>query len=307
MGKSRGSGWFYAGLIAVAAIWGTNFGVSRLAMSTFDPILFAFIRFGGAVPIFFVLLKWKEGSIGIRLGDAVRIMIIGLFGVTGLEILVMYSIKFTTLANASLLNVAPWPIFAALFAPLFTKERITRAIMTGGIAALAGVALVILGGEEGLDLSAGHMLGNLMAFGCSMIGALYNLASMPLMSRYSALRVTAWTILFGALFMLPLTLGAWGDVSWGSLGAVEWSSIVYNIVFSTVAAFLLWNACMFRVGATRSNFFRYVVPAAAVIAGFVMFGERILPMQVVGALFMAAGLVWIQLEKPRANGAREAA
>lgn len=287
------------GLMLVAAIWGTNFGVSRLAMDTFPPVLFTLIRFGGAVPFFFLLLKWKEGSVGVDRSTLVKLVFIGLFGITALEILVMYSIKYTTLANASLLNVAPWPIFAALFAPLFTKERITRQIVTGGALALVGVALVILGGEEGLDLSGGHMLGNLMAFGASIIGALYNLASMPLIGRYSALRISTWTIAFGSLFMLPLTLGLWGEVDWGGLGGTEWVVIAYNILLSTVIAFLLWNACMYKVGATRANFFRYVVPVAAVVAGYLMFDEKVMLLQFAGAVLMAAGLVWIQMERPK--------
>jgi drug/metabolite transporter (DMT)-like permease len=44
------------GLVLVAIIWGMNFGFSRLEMAKFDPILFAFLRFGIAVPFFFLLL-----------------------------------------------------------------------------------------------------------------------------------------------------------------------------------------------------------------------------------------------------------
>jgi drug/metabolite transporter (DMT)-like permease len=293
--------WFYIGLMLVAAIWGTNYGISRLAMDTFNPVLFTFIRFGGAVPFFFLLLKLTEGSVGISLKAAGQLMVIGLFGITVNEVMVMYSIKYTTLANASLLNVAPWPIFAALFAPMFTSERITKAIVTGGSIALAGVALVILGGGEGFDISSSHMLGNLIAFASSIIGALYNLASMPLMRQYSALRVSTWMIAFGSLFMFPFTLGTWGDVSWGALGAGEWFSIGYNILLCTVVAFVVWNFCMFRIGAARANFFRYVVPVAAVVAGFLLFDEGIRLMQIAGALFMAAGLVWIQMERPKSS------
>jgi drug/metabolite transporter (DMT)-like permease len=289
----------YLILIAVAVVWGANFGISRLAMNTFDPILFAFLRFGLAVPFFFLLLRWKEGSVGLPRRALVHTMLLGLFGVTLLEILVMYSIQFTTLANASLLNVAPWPIFVALLAPLITKERVTAQLLTGGTIAMAGVVLVVLGGSGGLDLSSSHMLGNLMAFGVSLIGALYNLYSMSLMRTFSALRVSTWTILFGALFMLPLTAGSWGEIEWASLGLMNWGVIGFNVIFCTVLAFVGWNASMFRVGAARSNFFRYAVPAAAVVAGFLMFGEAITALQIAGAGFMALGLVWISREKKR--------
>jgi drug/metabolite transporter (DMT)-like permease len=287
----------YLGLILVAAVWGANFGVSRSAMETFDPILFSFLRFGLAVPFFFILLKITEGSVGLPWKVVLQLALIGLVGVTGLEIAVMYSIKYTTLANASLLNVAPWPIFAALFAPLFVKEKFTRRLAVGGAAAIVGVSCIILGGEEGFNLSSDHMVGNLLAFGISIVGALFNLSCMPLMKRYSSLRVSTWFIMFGSLFMLPFTAGSWGKVDWSGLEAGHYTAIVYNVLICTVAAFVVWNASMFKIGAARANFFRYVVPAAAVVAGLLFFDEGITAWQMAGAVFMAAGLVWISTEK----------
>ncbi|MBD2872427.1 DMT family transporter [Paenibacillus arenilitoris] len=292
----------YGGLVLVAVIWGANFGISRLAMESFHPIVFSVLRFGLAVPFFFLLLWRKEGSVGIPWRLVPRLALIGLVGITLLEITVMYSIKFTTLANASLLNVAPWPIFAALFAPLFLRESITVRLVVGGAVSMVGVCFVILGGQEGFNLSPENMLGNAMALGVSIIGALFNLSTMSLMKQYSALRVSTWTIAFGSLFMLPLTAGgAWGQTDWAGLGAGQYASIAYNVLICTVVAFLVWNASMFKVGATRSNFFRYAVPAAAVAAGYFMFDETITLLQLCGAACMAAGLVWISVERKQAQ------
>jgi drug/metabolite transporter (DMT)-like permease len=69
------------------------------------------------------------------------------------------------------------------------------------------------------------------------------------------------------------------------------------VFFATVIAFIVWNTCMHQIGAARSNFFRYSVPAAAVAAGYLMFGEKVTLWQIAGALFMAAGLLWISMER----------
>jgi drug/metabolite transporter (DMT)-like permease len=248
------------------------------------------------VPFFFILLRLKEGSVGIPFRVALQLMFIGFFGVTILENITMYAIQYTSLANASLLNVAPWPIFAALFAPFFTRESLTARVAIGGSVAMVGVCLIILTGGEGFDLASKHMIGNLLALLSSLIGALYNLSCMPLMRQYSALRISTWFIMFGSLFMFPLTLGSWGKVAWSELATSDYLVLAYNVIFATVVAFAVWNACMNHVGAARSNFFRYVVPAAAVAAGYVMFGEAITLWQIAGALFMAAGLIWISME-----------
>ncbi|TJY40840.1 DMT family transporter [Cohnella pontilimi] len=288
---------YYTGLLMAGVSWGVNFGVSKMALDTFDPVLFAFLRFGMAVPFFFLLLKTTEGSIGVPWKTALQFALIGLVGVTGLEIAVLYSIKYTTLANASLLNVAPWPVFASLFAPLVTGEKLTSRLLTGGGASMAGVCLVILGGGSGLSFSSEHLIGDLLAFGISIVGALYNVVCMPLMMRFSAVRVSAWTSLFGALFMFPFTLGAWGKVDWSGLNAVHYSAVGYNVLICTVAALAVWNGSMYKVGAARANFFRYVVPAAAMMTGYLFFSESVSVWQIAGTLCMAAGLIWISLER----------
>jgi len=288
---------YYLALILVSVIWGVNFGISRFGMEVFTPEIFAFFRFGLAVPILFAVLKWTEGSMKVDKRDLLKLALIGFFGVTVLEILVMYSIKYTTLANASLLNVAPWPIFAALFAPFFTKEVMTPRLAIGGLVALIGVVLIILGGSNGFDFSSEYMLGNILALSISLIGALFNLACMPLMKKYSPLRVSSWYMLFGTILMFPITLGGWHAVQMTDFTISVWGAIAYNVVLCTVAAFVLWNLSMNKVGAAKANFYRYFVPASATVTGALFFNEQIFVAQIAGGLVIVLGLAFIAMEK----------
>lgn len=287
---------WYFGLILVAVIWGANFAISRIAMEAIHPITFTFLRFGLTVPLFFIVLKWIEGSVMVAKRDLITLAFVGLLGVTVLEIAVMYTIKFTTLANASLLNVGPWPIFTALFAPLFTEEKITQRLIGGGAIALIGVAMIITGGGEGFELNSENFIGDMIAVGIGLGGALFNLFCMPLMKRYSPLRVSTWYIFFGVLFMFPLTLGSW-NIRWSTLDNTVWLAIIYNALFATLLAFFIWNSAMLRIGATRANFFRYIVPATAVAAGYFLFNEMITLWQVIGGIFIIGGLIWVSSEK----------
>src|SRR5690625_2956959 len=123
-------------------------------MDVFTIEVFVVLRFALAAPLLFLILKLKEGDVKVEKRDLVKLAIIGFMGVTVLELLVMYSIKFTTLANASLLNVAPWPIMVALFAPLFTREKMTVKLAIGGVVAFVGVTLIILIGEDSFHLDS---------------------------------------------------------------------------------------------------------------------------------------------------------
>lgn len=287
----------YLALSSIAIIWGASFGINRMATAVLHPLLFVFLRFGLALPLLFMVLKITEGSVAIAYHDMFVLALVGFFGVTVMENAVIYSIQYTSLANASLLNTAPWPIFTALFAPFFTKEKVTRRLVAGGGLALAGVCLIILGGGQSGALPPGHVRGDLLALLVSLLGALYNLGCMPLMKRYSPLRVSTWFIFFGVLFMAPMTYNLWNTVGWSTLGTAVWGAVLYNVVLCTVVAFVVWNWGMKTVGAARANFLRYLVPGVAVAAGFVMYREVVAIWQVLGGLLMLAGLLWISSEK----------
>lgn len=287
----------YMGLALVASIWGMNYAVNRWGMQSFDPILFSFLRYSLAVPIFFLILKTVEGNVRITVRDAIKLMGIGLIGVTILETAVLYSIKYTTLSNSSFLTVAPWPVFTALISPLFTKEKITPRLVVGGAFALAGVCFVVLGGAGGTSLQSKYLFGDLLALGVSILGAVFNLSCIPMMHRYSPLRVSSWYMLFGTLFMFPFTWYSWSKVAWMSLPFVSWFAVGYNVLFCTLLAFAVWNASMKTVGATRSNFFRYATPVVATLAGYLFFRETITGVQLGGGLLIFLGLISISLDK----------
>ena len=54
---------------------------------------------------------------------------------------------------------------------------------------------------------------------------------------------------------------------------------------------------MYQVGTARSNFFRYIVSAVAVLMGYMFFKESVDMWQIVGAVFMVGGLIWITSER----------
>ena len=288
---------YYMGLIFVSIVWGMNFAVSRVGMEVFPAEIFVLLRFGLTSPILFLILKLKEGDIKIEKKDVIKLALIGLLGVPILEILVLYSIQLTTLANASLLNVAPWPIFAALFSPLFTREKMTGKLAIGGVIAFVGVTLIILGGEDSFSLDSEYMVGNLLALSISLIGALFNLSYMPLMNKYSPLRVTTWYVLFGSIFLIPITITSWSSVPWSDVSPLAWATVAYNVIICSVIAFIVWNLSMKKVGATKANFFRYFVPATASLAGVLFFSEAISLVQIAGGAIIVFGLIWIVSDK----------
>jgi drug/metabolite transporter (DMT)-like permease len=110
--------------------------------------------------------------------------------------------------------------------------------------------------------------------------------------KRSALFVTTFQNLFGALFMLPLALieallfGVRGP-AWTSVGA-----LVYLALICSVLGYLLLNYALGSVEAGKASAFLNLIPVVGVAGAYLVLGERFTPGQAVAAAVVVLG-VWL--------------
>ncbi len=61
----------------------------------------------------------------------------------------------------------------------------------------------------------------------------------------------------------------------------------------TGVAYLLFYRVIERWGATRTTMVTYIIPVVAIVLGFVVLGERLRPLELVGATLIIAGVVLV--------------
>lgn len=188
-----------------------------------------------------------------------------------------------------------------MFSPLFTKERLRAATIAYGAVSMAGV-LIVIGAGGTLSLDSGLLAGNLLALGVSLCGGFYSAACIPMLTKYSSLRLTSWMFLFGTVFMAPIAIPAAGKTDWTAVvDGTALLALAFNIVVITIICFMLWNSVLPLVGAAKAGFYRYLTPVAAVIAGYLFFNEAVHWLQLVGAVLMIIGLIGVSRPKGGTN------
>jgi len=103
----------------------------------------------------------------------------------------------TAFSNALLIATAP--LFVMLLLRLTRAESIGRWRGLGAGVSLAGIAIFV-GAATG-----GTLLGNVINLGAAFCYAAYSVVNRPLVNRYSATVVTAWTLTVGSLPILLLS------------------------------------------------------------------------------------------------------
>jgi RarD protein len=183
------------------------------------------------------------------------------------------------------------PVFIALAAPVFLRERLSAVVLAALAVGAAGVALVCAGGPGGgysaAAVAAG--LGSAVTY-----AALVIVSKRLLLGRAEPLTVAFWDCLVGALVVAPALLVA-GRVL--PSGAGEWGAVLLlGVVFSGLAT-LAYATLLRRVRAQTAGILTFLEPVAAVLLAAALLDDPLSAGTLVGgALVLCSGVAVVWLE-----------
>jgi drug/metabolite transporter (DMT)-like permease len=275
--------------VAFVLIWSTGWISARFGAPYADPLTFLVIRYAlatGVIVVFATLAgaQWPRGAaVGHAMASGVLLHAIYLGGV-------WWAIRHGLPTGVSGLIAAVQPILTALLAPTLIGERISRNQWIGIGMGFVGIALVL---EPQLEtLSRETMAAVLVPMAVNVVAMISVTFGTFYQKRFIAtgdLRtVTALQYVGAFLVTLPVAV------------LLEDMHIIWNV---TVVATMAWSVLALSLGAiglllllirhgavSRAATLIYLVPPAVAIEAFLLFGERMLPVQVVGLVVTAAGV-----------------
>ena len=198
------------------------------------------------------------------------------------------------LVSGSLASVviATIPLFVPFGVWAAYRKRISPMVMIGVLMSLAGVGIMLLGGE-GLQ---GNLKGLLFLSGAVVIAVVYTLLLVKIVDHYHPLVITTWQNFIGLIYFLPLTLALDGNM----LPLLSWSPrmlallLVLGICCSTLA-YACYNLGVRSLGASEACIFNNAIPVFSLIAAVALGQESIGWGKVIGMLIVIAGVVISQL------------
>ncbi|WP_343216478.1 DMT family transporter [Deinococcus aestuarii] len=211
------------------------------------------------------------------------------FGVLGVSVFYgSYQLAVQS-GGASLASVLLYtaPAFVALFGWAVLRERLGVREVAAVAGTLGGIALISLGGGQGVNVTGAALGWGLVA---GFTYSLYYLYGKAFFGRASPPALLAVALPVGALCLLPfVSFGAKTSGAWGSLWAIA--------VFSTYLAYLAYSAGLKHLPATRASVIASLEPVVAAGLAAVLFGERLSPTALVGAAIVIGAALLLSVEK----------
>lgn len=282
-----------AAAVGIAVLWGVNFVVIHVGLTTTPALLLAALRFAivAAALAWFVprpALAWP------------RLVALGL---------ALYAGQFGFLFTAMDVGLSPGlaavvmqsqAVFTVLAAVVVLGERPGRPQVLGVVAATAGLVLI------GLDRGGSSLLGFVL---CLLAGLSWAAGNM--VARTSGVTQGLGLVVWGSVVAAPvLAVLAVVQVGPGHLAAaitgIDTAGLLalgYLTVLATVVGFGTWSALMGRYPAASVAPFTMLVPPIGLVTAWVALGERPSVAAAAGSTLVVGGLLLPQAGRLRARAA----
>jgi drug/metabolite transporter (DMT)-like permease len=282
-------------LLVTVAIWSLNFTVTKYVLDQgFKPLAYGALRFSAAGFLFIAITWVRERSFGLRRSDILFVLGAAVVGIFLNQVGFVYGTKLTTATTVALI-FGTLPILTALFAAVGGIERLHSRFWVAAAVSFTGVCLVAVGAKDGIG---GHLWGYVLALVGAATWAAYSVAIAPLMTRYTASRISSYTLTVGAVLLLIAGAPQLTSQDYGSLPTLVWVAYVFAVVGPLCLTNLLWFNSIEQVGPSRASLYANLQPFLGAIFALLILSESITAPQVVGGVLIAAGIVLSRREQP---------
>lgn len=275
-----------AALAVTVVLWAAAFPAIRVGVAAYGTVGLSVLR----LLVASVALGLAAPLLGVRLprrADLPLILLCGLAGMTAYQLLLNWGEVHVPAGTASLL-VSTAPVFGALLAWVFLRERLGWQTVLGSAVALSGSALIALAGGDAHYATAAWAV-----LAAAVVQGVYHFACKPLLRRYSGLEVACYAMWTGTAVLLPFAPAALGAIGTAPFEA-SLSVLLLGLLPSAVG-FVTWGYAVARYTVAVATAALYLVPVVALAVAFAWLGERPAAVEMVGGLISIGGVALVHL------------
>ncbi len=279
--------------LLTACVSGVAVFANKVFVTGMDPALFTAVR-AMVIGIIFLLLSFAAGDFRQRRTRVPWgwIFLIGIIG-GGLAFLLFFSgLKLTTAGRAAFLHKT-LPLWTAVLAVVFLKERVGKKQATAMLIMTAGAVALLSAGIQASDMWADPSLGDALVLAATAFWAMENIAARRLLREgESSLLVSFGRMFFGSVFLFGV-LGLTGNI--GALLTIT-ATQATNLVISTSLLLMyvtFYYASLRHINVSKAATILLLAPVVTLALGYRFLGEPADALQLAGsaAILAGAGLI----------------
>lgn len=277
----------YLAIIIATLLYGGNIVAGRVVAPQVPPLALSAIR--GILGILVLLplaLRLKDKP---RLRDMPYMALLGFLGIGAAYTAFAIALKYTPAVNVAII-FASFPAVNLVLLAVGWRIKPTPPQAAGIIIAFTGLILVSVQGSLEHLLTLHFQTIDLVMLANVTSVALYNILGQKMMERYSPVTTSAYSLLFGTIFLAPGGLWEINRYGW-HLPWSSWLLVLYMGCAVAGLAVFLNNAAVSRIGCGPVAIFNNLIPIYAIFLAAVLLRESILWYHMAGFALVLTGVV----------------
>jgi len=280
----------YLMLTGMALCFGGTWVAGAVAVDAAGPFTIAAIRFGIASVLLYAWARLAGRPLTpLRRSDWPMVAGLGITAVAGYNWLFLTGLTLAPASDGAILVPGLAPVFTALIAIVVLREHLGARGFIGLAVAAIGLFLVV---NPSGATDERRLLGDAMFIAGAALWGVYSVLARVASRRFNAVSATLFGTALGTLILVPPAILEGGATAFARAPIEALLGIAYLAVFGTVAAFVLLNLGVARIGASRASAFALLVPVVGVLSSVWLLDERLGPLTVVGGGIVLVGL-WL--------------
>lgn len=281
----------YIALVCAMLLWASSFIALKLAFRTYDPMVVLFGRMGIASLCFLPLLPGFLKKIRYKKGDIKLIAFMVICEPCLYFIFEANALMHTTASQAGMVT-STLPLFVAIGAMVFLKEKVNIRTFIGFIIAMVGVTGLSLMGDV-TGSAPNPVLGNFLELMAMVCATGYTLSLKRLSERYSPFFLTALQAFCGTIFFFPALFLPQTALP-VHFEMIPGFSIIYLGAAITLGAYGLYNFGVSRIPASQASAYINLIPVFTLFFAWLVLKERFIPIQYGFAALVLLGVALSQ-------------
>ncbi|WP_428910454.1 DMT family transporter [Niallia sp. Krafla_26] len=268
-------------------VWGTAFTAIRASLhGGYSPGHLMLLRHVIASAAFILYAMWPGVKFKLpKRQDLLKILILGWIGISVYHLGVGYG-EVTISAGTAGLLIGSSPIFTAIIAVIFSKERLDRNGWVGLFIGFVGIALITVGSSgSSFEISTGALLLIMAAIATSI----YFVFQKPLFKRYSPIEVTAYVTWAGTLPFFFYMPGIIDTIQQATLEANL--SVIFLGIFPSAIGYVTWTIALSLGKASSISSILYIEPIIAIIVSWLWLQEVPSSLALLGGMISILGVL----------------
>lgn len=291
------------GLVAILTaniIFGLNTPVTKALMDSWmTPLGYTITRM-----VFGAIIFWLIGAFlkkeKVEKRDMITILLGGLMGFSGTQLLFAQALKYTTPVIFSLL-MALAPVIVLILSVIILRERIPLLKLIGILISISGAALIILVSTSS-QAGSNNTLGILFDMLCVLCYSGYMVLTRKVSMKYQPVTIAKWMFLVSAISVLPFGFPSLSEQTIYSDASTlsAFGLLMFALLFSTTIAFFLMPYALKRLEASTASIFMNLQPLVASLAAIAVGQDYFTWDKPVAAMLIIIGVLLVtRVKKPQ--------